>query len=302
MKLFYHGLLAAFLVFSISGCAAQKYSFVIDVPPKYSGERFYKSMEVYSFKSNRSNYGPHLSSLLKSSIAKEGYISVVESNAESSLSGALQIGNIDNNSRTEKYKCTVYRNNKQYEKTCYTHYYSKKVLIKADFSLTDNSEKRVVFGDNVSFDFDREWSSDDSRSAAKTKALSDDQIITNAINEITAKITQSVTPHKQKVERELQKGKDKSIALGITYLENGRIDQAISIWDQCIAQTTSGKDKAAAYYNIGVIKESQGLYRDAFELYGKANALIPAETLYIQAMTRVEGMKQQEGALRKWKN
>ena len=75
----------------------------------------------------------------------------------------------------------------------------------------------------------------------------------------------------------------------------------MSIWDQCIANAQSKEDKAAAYYNIGVIKESTGDYRDAFAIYSKANALLPKKELYIKAMTRVESLNKRVSKVRQWK-
>jgi tetratricopeptide (TPR) repeat protein len=155
-------------------------------------------------------------------------------------------------------------------------------------------------GDTVSVDFDKTWSSSESRSKARSKAYSDGQIINNALEAIAQKVSWAVSPHKETISRELQEGSDDNIKLGIKYLENGRTDQAISIWDQALHNTQDPKCKAAAYYNIAVIKESQGHYKDAFQLYSEANQILPHEELYIQSMTRVEQAQQQSDAMQKW--
>lgn len=288
-------------IFVTVGCAPQQYKFVVDSPPKYTCSNPIKTMEVMPFQSNNSRYGQQFSDLVKSGVANEGYISVVPKNAESTLTGLIEVGRIYNDSRTESYECTYYKNKKAYKKTCYTYYYTKKNSIKVNYNLHENREKNILYGDSYAEDFDKTWSSSESRSAAKVQALTDEQLIYNSMKKLAQKVVSDITPHKETVVRELQKGNSENVKLGITYLENGRIDQAIAIWDQVIENTTNPKDKAAAYYNIGVIKESQCYYKDAFELYSKANSILPAEKLYIKAMTRTEMSQHREEEMRSWK-
>lgn len=290
------------VIYLITGCSTKKYSFTIDAPAKYSSEYAFKRMEIQPFKTNRKQYGNTIATLLNSGVAKEGYIRVVQDGAECILAGVLDIGNFYKKTKTERYKCTKYRNEKKYESTCYTYYYTKKVMIKVDYTLSGSADGNVIWGDSICYDFNKTWSSYESSSEARDRALTDDQIINGAVKGIALKIVQSVTPHKETVSRELQEGSDDNIKLGIKYLENGRTEQAISIWDQCINRSETPEDKAAAYYNIGVVKESQGFYRDAFELYSRADSLLPAEDLYIQSMTRVENLKKNGEKLRSWEN
>lgn len=287
----------------ITGCSAKKYDFTIVAPPKYSSEQVFNTMEVLPFQSNKRSYGEKISGMLKGNVANEGYIGVVDSNADCRLEGTITISDISKNSRREKHKCTKCNGDGDCrEVTCYEYLLTKKASIKADYTLYNNADSNVAYGDSVQFDYDKTWSSSESSSEVKAKAQTDEQILSGGLEKIATKITRAVTPHKETVQRELQKGSDKNIALGITYLENGRLEQAISIWDQCAEGLSSSKDKAAAYYNIGVVKESQGLYRDAFELYSDANSLLPAEELYIQAMTRAEKLSEQEKSLARWEN
>lgn len=290
------------IIFLTTGCSKKQYSFTIDAPPKYSSEYVFKRMQIRPFQSNRRQYGNTIVTLIKSGVAREGYIKVVQNKADSVLTGVIKIGNIYKDSRSKSYKCTRYNGKKKYETTCYTYYYDKKVLIKADYTLHSSVGDNVVLCDSVAYDFNQTWSSSESRSEARARAWTDDQIIESAMSTIASQIIHAITPHKETVSRELQEGSDDSVELGIKYLRNGRIDQAILIWDQCINGSTSIEDKAAAYYNIGIVKESQGFYRDAFELYSKANALLPEEELYMQSMTRAETLKQRDGELKNWTN
>ncbi len=283
-----------------TGCGPKKYSFTIDAPPAYANEYSFKQMKIEPFQSNRRPYGRAMQTLLASRIAREGYVTIVKNGQDCVLAGHVTIGKVHENYRSESYECTKYRDGKSYKSTCYTYYCTKKMMANADYTLLAERDGGIVFGDSVAYDFEKTWSSRKSRADVRADALTADQIIDTAMQTMATAIVGTVTPHKETVKRELQEGSDDNIALGITYLENGRVDQAIAIWDQCIDRASSVEDKAAALYNIGVITESRGAYRDAFELYSRANSLMPAEVLYIQSMTRAEELNRKMEKLRNW--
>ena len=284
-----------FVVITLTACS-HKYSFKIDAPPKYSSQYVFKSMNIKGFKSNQNTYQYSFINMLKAGIAKEGYIKIVDISGEAMLSGVLHIGEILKGTETSSYECKRDKINT----TCYNHTHRKKYLLKVDYSIS-TKDNNVIFGESLSEEFDDSWYSSESESAARGKAKTDEEIINNSLKVIAKKIIKAVSPHKETVSRELQDGDSDSVELGITYIENGRVEQALSIWDQCIAKSNSIEEKAAAYYNIGVIKESQGNYRDAFDIYSKANALMPKEELYIKAMTRAETLNIKVKKVREWK-
>ncbi|CAA6818067.1 MAG: Unknown protein [uncultured Sulfurovum sp.] len=290
------------IFFMLTACSPKQYSFEIDAPPKYSSEYVFKSMSVKNFKSDKKQYLSNIERILKSGIAKEGYIKIVEQGEEAVLSGVLYIGTVHQENSSSSYDCEKKIDGKKVKSTCYGYTYQKKHLLKIDYSLTRIQDNSVIFGESISEEFEDSWYSSQSASKARMSAISDEEIINNSLQKIATKIIQAVSPHKEKVSRELQEGDSDSVKLGITYIENGRVEQALAIWDQCIGQAESTKSVAASYYNIGVIKESQSNYRDAFNLYSKANRLLPTEELYIKAMTRVETLNKQNSKVREWKS
>jgi len=287
---------------TMTACSPKKYSFDIDAPPKYSSNHVFKSMSVKDFKSNQSRYSQSIISMLKSGIAKEGYIKISQYGGDAVLSGSLHIGRVQTNNETSSYECKKKVNGTKVKTTCYNYTFSKKHTLKVDYTLHSNRDNSIVFGETLSEEFDESWSSSDSASSARRKAKSDDTIINSSLQKIANKIVKAVTPHKETISRELQEGDSDNIKLGIKYIENGRVEQALAIWDQCITKAQSTKERAAAYYNIGVIKESKAEYRDAFAIYSKANALLPKEELYIKAMTRVENLNKRTSKVRQWKS
>jgi tetratricopeptide (TPR) repeat protein len=288
-------IISIFMVITLTACS-HKYSFEIDAPPKYSSQYVFKSMQIKGFESSQSAYQQSFINMLKTGIANEGYIKIIDQSGESLLSGVLHIGKVLKGTETSSYECE--RN--KVKTTCYNHTHRKKHLLKVDYSIStkDNS---IIFGESLSEEFDDSWYSSESQSAARGRAKTDEEIISKSLKTIAQKIVKAVSPHKETVSRELQDGDSDSVELGITYVENGRVEQALSIWDQCISKSDSTEEKAAAYYNIGVIKESQGNYRDAFDIYSKANTLLPKEELYIKAMTRSEKLNTKVKAVREWK-
>jgi tetratricopeptide (TPR) repeat protein len=294
-------IIAISLIFVISGCSPKKYSFKVDAPPKYSSKHIFKSMNIKSFKSNRSGYDKTLLTMVRSGVAREGYIKIVNSGGDAILTATLNIGKVNSKLKKDSYECKKKRDGKKYKTTCYSYTYKKSHLLKVDYTLKNSRDNSVVFGESLSETFEDSWSSSSSASDAKMSAKSDEQIINDSLKTIADKIIKAITPHKETVSRELQEGDSDNIKLGITYVENGRVEQALAIWDQCTAKLKSPKDVAAAYYNIGVIKESRGEYSNAFNLYSKSNEILPKEELYIKAMTRAEELNRKVKKARVWK-
>jgi len=277
-KLVINLIFLCFLTIFQMSCSPTKYYFTVTAPAKSLNDLKIPSIQVFKF-NVLSNYGKNeaiqLKGYIENEFIQEGYIRI-SNNSQYVLIGDIEFSrvNYDSNSKCYKGGCT------------YT--YQKKYSVTGNYSLFERFSKVKVFGDSIQFFFDMKWRSGDSYSDAKSRALSDEKIIFLALNQIARQIVSEISPHKETIHRELRTGKDDNIELGITYLVNGRTDQAVSIWDKVIETTSNSVDKAAAYYNIGVVKEAQGFFKDAFELYSKANELEKEDELYMKAMTRVE--------------
>ncbi len=264
----------------------ETHTFAVVAPADYPDTLDIKSVQLKPFSvlsRYGKNYATQLKNMVETGIANEGYLTVVNRNANALISGDVNFGKIEKKSYNTSYKTK--------EETVYTYYYVKKLTITGNYSLFDQRRKNTIIGDSFNHNFEKEWSSSENSAEAEAKALTDEQIFHSALQEISQKIVYAASPHKETITRKLERGSDKSIKLGNKYVVNGRPDQAVSIWDQVIAKTEKVKDKAASYYNIGVVKEAQGKYKDAFELFSKANELWPERELYIIAMTRVEEAK-----------
>ena len=190
--------------FIFTACSPKKYSFEIDAPPKYSSQYIFKSMNIGNFNTNQQQYEQNIITMLKSGIAKEGYIKIVQSGADATLTGILHIGKVHSGMDERSYECKKKVDGKKIKTTCHSYTYKKTHLLKVDYSLRSNRDNSTVYGDSVSEEFSDSWYSSSSASGAKSKSTSDDKIINDSLKKIAKKIIKAVTPHKETLSRELE--------------------------------------------------------------------------------------------------
>lgn len=283
-----HVILFVLFVLTLSGCMRSSHTFTVVAPAKHAMKVTSLVVQPFQVSGRQAqNTALQLQQVLATRIASEGYVQVL-AQAPFALQGNLDVGAVE----TDSYTRDAIRTSGKTKKIITYHYYDKKLTITGSYALIERSSGRVITGDSIYAKPERTTSSESS-AEAHAQLPTDEQMLAAALNEIAGKIIAAISPHQERVTRELQRGLDANIALGITYLENGRVDQAVAIWQQVIRQTSKPKDKAAAYYNIGVVEEARGNYKNAFEMYRQANALDIHEKLYMQAMTRVEQAQQE---------
>jgi tetratricopeptide (TPR) repeat protein len=275
------------LLLVLAGCG-KEHQFTVVAPAAYQQNMVFRSLAVEPFTAAQARYGTYLKTLVESGVTHEGYITVSQQKPDAIVSGRLDIGNIDKRSYNQSYKCTKYDQKKKYETTCTTYYFTKKATVAGTFSMQSTLNRQVATSGSKTYNFEKTWSSSSNSTEAETQAPTDEQVINSLLDQMAGDIVRAITPHKEVIKRKLQTGGDENLKLGVTYLENGRADQAVTIWEQITANTSRNQDAAAAHYNIGVVHESRGKYDEAFKRYSQANQLMPAETLYIKAMTNAE--------------
>ena len=281
------GIMMLLLVF-FAGCAKPKYTFDVIEAADYPNNLNIKTIEIEPFKSTSKyseSFAIQMKNKIENGIANEGFLKVVSKSGDAILTGDVSCSKVTENKFSKSYKTSDGRE--------YTYYIVKKADITGNYSMIDQKDQSIIIGDSLNYSFSKEWSSDDGYSEARSIAYTDEKIYNMAMEDLAEKIVCAVSPHKTTVTRELETGCDQ-VDLGNTYMANGRFDQAIAIWDQVIQGAAYDKDdKAAAYYNVGIVKEAQGQFIDAFETFSKANQLMPEEELYIKALTRVENSKRE---------
>jgi len=118
------------------------------------------------------------------------------------------------------------------------------------------------------------------------------------IEELSRKITRAISPTKSLSSISLQTGNHPGFEYGQKYLKGGLLPQAINAWKQAAQESTKKSDKAAAYYNIGVAYESQQAYKQAYEMFKKADEYTPANSTIIKGLVRLRKAKKQQNMIK----
>ncbi len=234
------------------------------------------AVDVTTFKGGKGGQGSEMSRLIIGELKREGHVSVSKGANASVMSGQLDIGNLKTDSWSDSY---------EYKGKTYTVYYYK-----AEKELSVSYELNVggeIVGDTFSESYSEQWSGDSS-SAAKSKAPNEKSIDSRLMAKIARQIAYDISPHKEPMTFNFHNGDDPHITTAITYVQNRRYDQAMSILRQVVDHTADMKDRAAATYNMGLLFEMQGDFKQAFEMYKDANQMVLGEEDYIKALTRAE--------------
>ncbi len=294
------GLILLAFCFSFTGCA-KTYSFTSHAMPNCSPKYHYNSIRIIPFESNYRHYGRELAALVAGGITKENFIAVTHHAAECELSAELRIGGMNSEMSSFPYECEKENDGKKYKTTCYRYEFSKRINIEISYVLKRREGGEILCADSFSLDYDKTWTSYESSSDARASALTDGGIIDAQLKKLAEKMIHAVSPHRVEIERELEKGHDdENIDQGIKYLLNGRAELAMQQWDLCIEQAVSKQDIAAAWYNIGVVKESLFRFKDAFYAYSKALDLFPENSKYLKSLKKVEDLSIRQSDVGKW--
>ncbi len=263
--------------------------------PPMDTQTVVQSVQVQAFSSDKNGYGARLAELVKNGISREGHIKVVNQDGQSLLTGTLTLGKIDSKPYQRSREVTEKKDGQKYTKTVYTYYYRKQLTATATYSL--NQRHQVIAGNNFATDYKQEWSAE---TAAEARAISatDEEIISICLDNLAEDIIYAVSPHQQNLTFELQKGNSlkwdvwnlphKGLKLGVDYYEKGLYSQARDYWNQVLEQATDTTNQAAARYNLGVYEVHEGHYKKAFEHFREADRVMPHNTLYMQALKKVE--------------
>ncbi len=267
----------------LGACSEVKVASTVDMPAEKGA--VVSSVAIRPFVSNqRRAGGAELATLIKKKILKEGHIQVTEGRAEGELRGRLTWDRLRADSWVDSWT------NKKGE-TFHMYIYKVQKTVTADYELRYGLG---TVGDVYTETFEEQYSSGNNMSEARARALSEQNINIRLLDRIAERIAWDITPHKALMQFPFKRDGDDNIALGVSYVQKGRLDQALSIFRQTADYTPVIKDRGTALYNIGLIYEMQGEYEKAFDHYRDANQLDLREDLYLKALTRVEKRAKQQ--------
>ena len=149
------------------------------------------------------------------------------------------------------------------------------VGLSAELRVVDIAKGDIIFAQNLSKDTAFKHCADDSR-AIPSKEMAAERLAQRIANDFTYKLT----PHYRHLNVTLLDDpdldySDKQESLlenALKYVEQGRYDKAEKLLMRLI-DSTGGKSYVA-FYDLGVIKEAQGKYKEAKEYYEYADDLM----------------------------
>jgi len=149
------------------------------------------------------------------------------------------------------------------------------VGLAAEIRVVDVSRGDIIYADTLSRERVFKHCSDDSR-ALPTTAMAAQNLAESIANSFTYKLT----PHYRVFSVSLLEDPDldftseqeKLLKVSLKYIEQGRYDKAEKFLTRLI-DSTGGKSYVA-FYNLGVIKEAEGKYKEAKEYYDYADNLM----------------------------
>ncbi|MBN2031604.1 hypothetical protein JW824_15340 [bacterium] len=118
------------------------------------------------------------------------------------------------------------------------------------------------------------------------------EILHDLSHSICLQFVRMIAPYYTMENRVIESGKG-SIDEGRKYAENGLWPEAMEAWERAVAEM---EDEPAAYYNLGLGYEIQGLLDEAEEYYQLA-VRITQKKLYMEAIARVRQLKEEQEKL-----
>lgn len=149
------------------------------------------------------------------------------------------------------------------------------VGLSAELRIVGVKRGEIIFGDRLNKYSEYKHCSDYSNALPSTE-MAAQGLATDMANEFTYRLT----PHYRTFNVTLLEEPDldytdqqeKLLEVSLQYIEHGRLDKAEQLLGELIDST--GSKSYVAFYNLGVVKESQGMYLEAQEYYQQADSLM----------------------------
>lgn len=166
------------------------------------------------------------------------------------------------------------------------------VGLSAELRIVDVTKGDIIYADTLSRSTSFKHCADDAR-AIPSKTMVAQRLAEDIADEFTYKLT----PHYRRFSVKLLEDPDldytneqeKLLEVSLKYIEQGRYDKAEQFLKELIDSTNM--KSYVAFYNLGVIKEAQGKYKEAKEYYEYADNLMvePVEEIN-EAIIRINSL------------
>ncbi|MBF0219015.1 MAG: tetratricopeptide repeat protein [Gammaproteobacteria bacterium] len=246
------------------------------------------SITLDRFSSNQNSGADTLRQQIIANLNRDQFVSVVPEGGEGVLTARLQWDDLRHDSWREEHR---YK-----DRISYSYHLKLQRSLTVNYRLTTPDGE---VGDAISDTFSEEYQSSESQRQANSKAPTNNEIDLQLLRHIATRIARDIAPHRAAYAFEFHKGKDDNLELGIRYVEKGRNEQAEAIFQQVLQRSPKNEDRAAALYNLGLLQEIAGRYNEAFVHYRDANQMNLKETLYLDALSRIERRVDEEAMFQK---
>ncbi len=307
----------------ITGCA-QKVPVKALEPAEVDRIAFTKKIAITNFKNDRVGLSTKIEAILaRHKLDNESYFTIVSRNdfdkiikeqkvqnsglieqttvvqvgsligAQAIVSGNVgRVGAKDTKFYEERYRCVDKKCKKMevYKVRC-----KKRVVsLSSEIRIVDIARGDVIYADTLNEDATYKSCKDNSRSIPSVETISQ-KLATSMANKFTHKLL----PHYRTFHVVLLEDPDldysdeqeKLLEISLKYIEQGRYDKAEQFLYRLIDSTS--QQSYVAFYNLGVVKEVEGNYKEAKEYYKNADDLMlePVEEIsnaYIRISSLIE--------------
>lgn len=270
---------------------APTYSLLVDVPPRRAPTGI-SGMVVQDFVPP--GWGPSFSQELRGRISGYGFIQTSQAGGGPLLTGQVSVSQVRRTPGTSVQQVEEKQNGQKYVRNVTVYRVRSQAEVSVSYALVQAGRTLATGTYGREYDQTRVGST---AAEALANSDTDDQIVGSLLGPLVEEVARDVSPHKQKSTIALRTGEHPGLEQGVQYMKHGRFEQAFAIWDQVVEQSTTASDRAAALYDMGVIREVRGEYSDAFDMFSKADSLQPGDDEIIEALTRVEQKKVQQARI-----
>lgn len=172
----------------------------------------------------------------------------------------------------------------------YVRCMDRSISLSANVKILDVESSEIVYSDNISRSNTWERCSD-RNNKLPTVATTWQSYVDSIANEFVNKLSPNYVSRKitllDEPDISYSSQQEQQLENGIDFVESGRIDKAEAIFSQLVFDTQSLSYVAS--YNLGVVKEAQGEYKEAKKLYLLSDQLQkkPVDEIN-QALMRIE--------------
>lgn len=189
------------------------------------------------------------------------------------------------------------------DKKCKEMYYydvrctQRVIALSADIKIADITKGDIIYADSISKSSKYTHCSDDDKHLP-----SKNRVAKNLATRIASSFTYKLTPHYKNFEVELLEDPDldyddaqeQLLKSSLKYIKHNRFSKAEQLLRQLVDSTS--QQSYVAFYNLGVVTESQGNYEKALSYYEKADnlAIEPVEVIdyaYVRINSIIEKHK-----------